>query len=101
MFDPITLAIGAGIACAGWAVGRFGRRSAAQPAGAQCGCGHDLALHDPKAGTCHAELGRKTMVGRVWVQCTCRRYTGPVPVEDFFSRTIMPLADEPMPRSGD
>lgn len=93
MFDPITLAVGAGIAGVGWAVGRFGRRSPAGSAVARCGCGHDLALHDPEAGTCHAELVRKTYGGPVWVQCVCRRYTGPVPVEDYFSRPIMPSGD--------
>ncbi|MFX0576834.1 hypothetical protein [Nocardia nepalensis] len=93
MFDPITLAIGAGLAGVGWAVGRFGRRSPANRAVAQCGCGHDLAMHDPQAGVCHAELGRKTAGVRVWVQCGCRRYTGPTPVEDFFSRPILPSDD--------
>jgi hypothetical protein len=94
MFDPISLAVGAAIAGVGWAVGRFGRRLPADRAVARCGCGHDLALHDPQEGGCHAELGRKTGYGaRVWVQCTCRRYTGPVPVEDFFSRPILPSDD--------
>ncbi|WP_330249421.1 hypothetical protein OG874_24180 [Nocardia sp. NBC_00565] len=94
MFDPITLAVGAGIAGVGWAVGRFGRRTPAASARARCGCGHDLALHDPQAGECHAETNRKTGYGiREWVRCGCRRYTGPVPIEDFFSRPILPSDD--------
>lgn len=55
-----------------------------------------------EAGTCHAELRRKTPYGmREWVRCGCRRYTGPVPIEDFLSRPIMPVADQPIPRSTD
>ncbi|ASF12551.1 hypothetical protein CEQ30_40230 [Nocardia brasiliensis] len=92
MFDPITLAVGAGIAGVGWAIGRYGHRAAfgKTKSAAQCGCGHDLSVHDPN-GECHTEL-RRSVAPSVWewVQCPCRRYTGPLPVEDYFSRPFLP-----------
>ncbi|QIS14637.1 MULTISPECIES: hypothetical protein [Nocardia] len=93
MLDPITLIVGAGIAGAGWAVGRFGRPKAksAESLPATCGCGHDLAMHDPQTGACHTEIGRKSVVGlREWVRCGCRRYTGPQPLEELFNRPLLP-----------
>jgi hypothetical protein len=91
MFDPVTLAVGAAIAGAGWATGRFSRRKKPADSPAPCGCGHDLALHDPQDGVCHADTGRKNSHGlREWVRCGCRRYTGPLPIEDYFTRPILP-----------
>ncbi|MFI5776706.1 hypothetical protein [Nocardia sp. NPDC051570] len=95
MFDPISLAVGAGLVGIGWASGRFGRRTTRrsqvelQPP--LCGCGHDLALHDRAEGVCHAEIVRKDRVGlREWVRCNCRRYTGPTPLEDLLAPPALP-----------
>ncbi|MEU1982123.1 hypothetical protein [Nocardia sp. NPDC019395] len=93
MLDPLSLAVGAGLIAIGWAGGRFGlrRTRSARKLPARCGCGHDLALHDRAAGTCHAENSRKGIHGlREWVPCNCRRYTGPTPLEDVFSSPILP-----------
>ncbi|MFQ6395161.1 hypothetical protein ACLMAJ_17055 [Nocardia sp. KC 131] len=91
MFDPISLTVGAALVGAGWAVGRFSRRGKPTDSPATCGCGHDLAMHDPEQGVCHTEISRKNMGGlREWVRCGCRRYTGPTPIEDYFSRPILP-----------
>ncbi|MFD6156820.1 hypothetical protein ACFWF7_19795 [Nocardia sp. NPDC060256] len=98
MFDPITLAVGAGILGVGWAVGRYGRRGRvggkAIQSVAKCGCGHDLAIHDAQAGECHAEERRSIAPATwEWVRCPCRRYTGPLPVEDYFTRPMLPPTD--------
>lgn len=95
MLDPLSLAVGAGLVATGWVVGRLGHRRTARTGRkqlpARCGCGHDLALHDRKTGTCHAESSRRGTHGlREWVQCHCRRYTGPTPLEDVFSAPILP-----------
>ncbi|WP_280398765.1 hypothetical protein [Nocardia carnea] len=95
MLDPLSLAVGAGLVALGWAVGRFGHRRTARPGRnhltARCGCGHDLALHDRESGTCHAEFSRRGTSGlREWVRCSCRRYTGPTPLEEVFSSPILP-----------
>ncbi|WP_328404085.1 hypothetical protein [Nocardia sp. NBC_00403] len=94
MLDPITLTVGVAIAGVGWAVGRFSRRGTPTASPAPCGCGHDLAMHDPQEGICHTEVSRKSSYGlREWVRCGCRRYTGPTPIEDYFTRTILPPAE--------
>jgi hypothetical protein len=57
------------------------------------GCGHDLALHDRENGACHAETFRKDGRGmKEWVGCDCRRYTGPTPLEEFFTPNPLPPA---------
>ncbi|MBU3061814.1 hypothetical protein KO481_09790 [Nocardia sp. NEAU-G5] len=94
MFDPITLTVGAALVGVGWLGGRLGRRApktASLPA--PCGCGHDLALHDRDSGACHAEIFRKNGHGmKEWVGCNCRRYTGPTPLEEFFTPSPLPPA---------
>ncbi|WP_067835391.1 hypothetical protein [Nocardia lijiangensis] len=94
MLDPLSLAVGAGLIGIGWVFGRFGHRRRAQSEAkslARCGCGHDLALHDRATGNCHAEFSRKGTHGlREWVRCTCRRYTGPTPLEEVFTSPILP-----------
>ncbi|GAB2637505.1 hypothetical protein [Nocardia goodfellowii] len=95
MFDPLSLAVGAGLLGAGWVVGRYARRPArATAVVARCGCGHDLSMHDPEKGLCHSEIRRRNMGGLYeWIQCGCRRYTGPQPIEELFSRPILPPTD--------
>ncbi|MGW5385916.1 hypothetical protein [Nocardia sp. NPDC003963] len=92
--DPLSLAIGAGLIAIGWVGGRFGSRrrgGSGAKTTARCGCTHDLALHDRETGKCHAELSRRGIHGlREWVGCNCRRYTGPIPLEEVFSPPILP-----------
>ncbi|MFE3193290.1 hypothetical protein ACFXHA_30105 [Nocardia sp. NPDC059240] len=95
MIDPISLVVGGALVGGGWLAGRFGSRrkkpEAATFSPAVCGCGHDLALHDRAAGHCHAENFRKTGNGlKAWARCNCQRYTGPTPLEEFFSPTPLP-----------
>ncbi|KZM73198.1 hypothetical protein IU500_21155 [Nocardia terpenica] len=93
MFDPISLAVGAGLVGAGWVFGRMSRRNrvaAVEKSPAPCGCGHDLAVHDRESGVCHAEFSRKANGMREWVRCPCHRYTGPTPLDEFFTPQALP-----------
>lgn len=96
MFDPFSLAAGAGILAVGFFTGRLTRRKApAMPKTATCECGCSLALHDPQDGTCHGEIKRgSSFEGDVhYVPCTCRRYVGPKPIEDLFAPQYLPPAE--------
>lgn len=46
----------------------------------RCGCGHDLAFHDPDTGTCCTTRRRRkygdARARYEHVPCTCRQYTG-------------------------
>ncbi|MGW5571036.1 hypothetical protein ACWEVD_07505 [Nocardia thailandica] len=97
--DPVSLAVGAGLLALGWVAGRFvPSRGGARGRGselARCGCGHDLALHDRESGRCNAETSRRGMHGmREWVGCRCRRYTGPIPLEEVFTPPILPPSQD-------
>jgi hypothetical protein len=59
-----------------------------------CGCGHELAYHDPATGVCHEEDAR-----RVWderanihvskaVRCMCRQYDGPTPLPTMYAPEV-------------
>lgn len=55
-----------------------------------CGCEHELAMHDPQSNRCHEfNEVRKwddggAYVGLCRVQCSCRQYTGPRPIDQVF-----------------
>ena len=90
----------------GLLLGRFlpNRRKApkppkpARPVRPVCGCGHHHSFHDPKTGECHGQVrGEPTEFDRypsrspvAWaqVQCSCRQYSGPVPMPEFFAAEI-------------
>lgn len=95
MFDPLSLATGAGILTAGFLVGRLARRRGPQaPAVPTCGCGHPMALHDRGTDECHGEIRRphyyKTgeRSGYEWAPCRCRRYLGPDHIADVWAPPI-------------
>jgi hypothetical protein len=96
VFDPISLAAGAGILAAGFLAGRLGRHKPAAPTQPQavCGCVHSLAHHDPETGFCHGTttLGSRS-AGWRYVPCTCRQYVGPKPIEDLFAPQYLPPAE--------
>jgi hypothetical protein len=90
---------GALILLAGIIIGRLlpGRRrkAAAKASKPVCGCTHHHAYHDAKTGQCHGmvrEATHFTMLGAeiAWrqVQCTCRRYSGPEPLPEYFATEI-------------
>jgi hypothetical protein len=69
-----------------------------KPVPARCGCKHDLAMHDPNTNQCHG-LNRQKLWGPQGqdygygnVQCTCRQYNGPRPIDQVFAPQILPPA---------
>ncbi|MFI7547025.1 hypothetical protein [Actinoplanes sp. NPDC049599] len=97
MIDPLSLAVGALIALAGFVAGRVTHRRPETPQPqAICGCGHGLGQHDNSGERCHAEIGRPVhnkhgeVIGQQYVPCTCRRYVGPLPIEQFLRTELLP-----------
>lgn len=78
----------------------FGRRNrkTAEPetVKATCGCKHGIWRHESATGECHGEDPRDAYnkhgdwVGKTYVRCTCKKYTGPIPMEQFISPTFLP-----------
>jgi hypothetical protein len=100
---------GAAILLAGIVIGvlgdrllsRHGRRVQAGPVPV-CGCEHSIAFHDSATGRCAAmrkaanrwdEFGDPS--GWVEEPCTCRRYTGPEPLPQFYAPEIADQGPEP------
>lgn len=107
--DPLTLIIGALLALVFFAMGRAsglrqaktlpGLSAPSAPVQAICGCKHGLHAHDLKASRCHGEvkkdLGDYYEDGKLWhkhrmVQCGCRKYTGPIPAEEYIAQQMLP-----------
>lgn len=81
-----------GLTALGFALGRLpSRRRGPKPVNPVCGCTHHHSFHDLKTGQCHSLMdGQATEFSRyryrnpvAWKQvpCTCRQYSGPVPVD--------------------
>jgi hypothetical protein len=91
---------GAVIALAGVAVGRFlpNRRKGPKPPQPVCGCTHHHGFHDPQTGECHGVVrgepiefdayAARNPVAWAQVQCSCRQYSGPVPIPEFYAPEI-------------
>lgn len=102
MFDPFSLAAGAGILAVGYLTGSLGRRKPSKSQAinqAMCGCGHPRALHDQHTNRCGKEVERAHYdnsgyrSGNEWVPCTCQRYDGPKPFEELYPSPILPSAE--------
>jgi hypothetical protein len=85
----IELLAGGGLVLAGYAVGRFtpGRRRQPKDPKPICGCEHDLSFHDIDSGECHAMVSTPSKYKE---QCTCRRYTGPTPLDTIYAPPLTP-----------
>lgn len=90
MFDPFTLLAGAGIFIAGMVAGRIRRKKSPSPPKPICGCGHNLAEHNPQTGTCAATIYVFDAPRR---PCTCQQYVGPKALEEMFAPQYLPPAD--------
>ena len=73
---------------------RGGRRKE-RPEGAICGCEHSIAYHDRQTGQCAAVRKAPTKWDEfgdpvAWTEqpCTCRRYSGPEPLPEFYAPEI-------------
>jgi hypothetical protein len=100
----LSLLEGAGILAAGMGLGRFwpARRKHPKPKPPPrpvCGCGHNLAHHEVAAAggsACHAQVrGAITKwnaygeaIGWMMGRCSCKQYTGPTPLPEFFAPEI-------------
>ncbi len=102
--EPLSLAVGAVLLAVGYVSGRLGARRTArartpQHPVAMCACGHPLSQHDPKEQTCHAEVARDAYnwmgrwAGHTWVDCRCRQYVGPRPIDEVFAPRLLPPPD--------
>jgi hypothetical protein len=89
--------LGALVALAGVGIGRFlparrrtpRAREAVQPV---CGCTHHHSFHDPRTGACGGQVyidGSRGYYGlSKYKGCTCRQYSGPVPLPEYYSPEI-------------
>jgi len=71
-------------------LGRFlpNRRRGPKPAKAIqpiCGCDHHRSFHDPASGECH---GRNYEGAGYYSACTCRQYSGPEPLPEYFAPEV-------------
>lgn len=48
-----------------------------------CGCKHHHSFHDPETGECHGQVDIGG--GVLSVSCTCRTYSGPVPLPEMYA----------------
>jgi hypothetical protein len=92
----------AAVALIGVLIGRFlpNRRKGPkpqQPVEPICGCDHHRSFHDPQTGQCHGLMrGNPLRYDEDWntptaykqVPCTCRQYSGPVPLPEFYAPEI-------------
>ncbi len=111
MIDPMSVALALGLLGAGWLLGRHTRlKSAPKQPKPICLCGHHYGTHDPETGACNEQWQESPWSStrgtyQVSVECTCLRYVGPVPVEQYW---VPPAADmsivtapRPIDRAGD
>jgi len=100
----LSLLEGAGILAVGALSGRFwparrrGRK--VKPVKPFCGCEHHYSYHEPAAigapTVCHAQVkgqitkwdGYGTACGWEMLQCTCKQYTGPEPLPEYYARPL-------------
>ena len=94
--DPVTIALAAVLFIAGWLTGRHARlKSAPKQPQPICMCGHHYGTHDPKHGDCNSQdkverYSSTKGTWEEWVTCSCVRYTGPQPIEQYW---VPPSAD--------
>jgi hypothetical protein len=86
----IELLAGGGLTVLGFALGRLpSRRRWGSPVSPFCGCGHHHSFHAPETGQCHSLADGSAVkydkydTPTDWEQvpCSCRQYSGPVPVD--------------------
>jgi hypothetical protein len=54
-----------------------------------CGCEHHHSFHDPQTGQCSFTGQEYRGHGKYEeLSCTCRRYSGPVPLPEFYAPEV-------------
>jgi hypothetical protein len=93
VIDPVSVGLAVILFGAGWVVGRVGRmRSRREVIRPICECGHHYGAHDDDG--CNAEVQRHEnddagySLGQQWRPCACLKYTGPVPLDQFWAPPI-------------
>lgn len=90
----VSLIEGAAILLAGIGIGRWwpARRRAAKPGAVEpvCGCEHHYSYHDPASGRCHGltRVPSTMSVDSHHRPCTCRVYTGPTPLPEYYAPEV-------------
>lgn len=74
-------------------LGRFlpnRRKGPKPPPEPVCGCGHHHGFHDPRTGQCHSMMKVPGSGSRdsYHTKCTCRVYSGPVPLPEYFAPEV-------------
>lgn len=80
----LSLIEGAAILLSGMAIGRWwpARRRKVKETGPVCGCKHHVSFHEQGSGPCH-KISSWDMS-----RCSCRKYTGPEPLPEFYAPEI-------------
>jgi hypothetical protein len=84
----------AAVALAGVLIGRFlpNRRKGpkpAKPVEPLCGCEHHHSFHDPQTGRCSGQVQIGYWNSEYhYKTCTCRQYSGPQPMPEFFAPEV-------------
>ena len=65
------------------------RRKGPKPIEAVCGCAHHHSMHDPESGACNAAV-RVSHYGGSYTHepCGCLRYSGPLPLPEYYAPEI-------------
>jgi hypothetical protein len=77
---------------AGWLLRSLsGRRKGPESVEALCGCTHHHSFHDPKSGQCHSLMRVPGTVSKDshHAPCTCKQYSGPLPLPEYFAPEIV------------
>jgi hypothetical protein len=92
---------GAAAVIIGLLLGRLlpGSRRSAKPPGPPeplCGCEHHHSFHDPETGQCHSLMRVPGTMSRdsYHTPCTCRQYSGPLPLPEYYAPEIAREAGE-------
>ncbi len=67
-----------------------------KPVRAVCGCSHHHGFHDPRTGECHGQVDGNPVAyypggsPSAWkqVQCSCKQYSGPVPMPEYYATEL-------------
>jgi hypothetical protein len=72
-------------------ISRFPRgRGLPKPKPPRCSCNHAPAFHDPETSRCHFTWFEEINYRDKELQCACRKYDGPQPLEEYFAGEIAP-----------
>ena len=88
LLEGALIAVGAFLA-GQWLPRPYRRRRVKPPKPVQpiCGCKHNVSYHDPKTSECH---GRVYCGEGRYEDCTCKQYSGPQPIPEFYAPEITP-----------